>query len=74
MSQKSSSAKDASRAASKGGGSKSKSGFLARQASRKASVVKESDLLAKKENITPEDVMGLEIATTGKRHNSFRTI
>lgn len=68
MSQKSTSAKDPSRAASKGGGPKSKSGFLARQVglSKKASGVKEADLLAKK-HITPEDVMGLEIATKGKK-------
>ena len=61
MSQKSAAAKDGHRPSSKG--SKSKGGFIARQAAKK---VKEADLVAKKEPITPEDVLGLETATTGK--------
>lgn len=71
MSQKSASAKDDKRPPSKGGISKNRDGFLARQASNKSPVVKEADLLSKKDPITPEDVMGLEVATKGKRYFGF---
>lgn len=65
MSQKSATTKDGGRSGTKGNGAKSKSGFLARQVSNKR-VVKETDLLSKKGPITPEDVLGLEAATSGE--------
>ena len=64
MSQKSATAKDGNRGASTGSGSKSKSVLLTRQANKK--VVTEDDLISKKDPITPEDVLGLETATSGE--------
>ncbi len=44
--------------------SKSKSIFKARQTTGR--VVNEADLIVKKDPITPEDVLGLQAATSGK--------
>ncbi len=72
MSQKSATAKDGSRGASTGGGSKSKSVFLTRQANKK--VVTEADLISKKDPVTPEDVLGLETATSGEFFSAAKTL
>lgn len=65
MSQKASSAAKGS-SKNKSSGSKSKGGFVARQA-KAGKKAPEAELLAKDEPITPENVLGLEAATQGEQ-------
>ena len=70
MSQKSTSTGKGS--SSKGSGSRSKSNFLFRQAKgAKKATVTEAELMSKRGNVTPDDVLALEAATEGAFNNSY---